>query len=117
MTNRFFAFLAIVFFTALLICSPLLGQEKDFGQKYVKMSDADLWALVMNRKYQEELRTLINEIPLSVMAKHARAAKSQWGIDREFGGMVADVLWTEFDMQKIEMKRLFRRLDWSLSGK
>ena len=98
------------------ICLTVVAQdkalpEKDFGQEYARMSDAELWAEVMKCKNRKELQALVSRIPLSVMAKRAIAALDEPLHDHKFGKLVNRVLWTETHAGVLQRK-LLSRIRW-----
>lgn len=92
-------------------CTHLTAQEKELGQMYADMSDAQLWALVEGCKDQSELQTLINKIPISVMAKHALAETEDSNNKNRFGKVVYWLLWTEFKNES-DYKHLLEIRKW-----
>jgi hypothetical protein len=51
--------------------SQIAAPEKELGQQYAEVSDAELGAEVMSCEDKEQIILLLDQIPISVMAKHA----------------------------------------------
>ena len=95
MMNRFSVTAAFTLAAFLNVSSPVSGQE-DYGQKYAKLTDAELWTMVVKCKDKDEIVSLLDQIPLAVMAKHAVAAMENPTKEPSFGNLITQVVCPEF---------------------
>lgn len=115
MVNRFSLTASLVLSLIGSVFSPAAGQE-DNGQKYAKMTDAELWAMVVKCKDRKSVVALLDQIPLAVMAKHAVAAQDRQMPKPGFGQMVVHVIWPELwngDAPSETYNRLFKTYLWT----
>lgn len=94
MMNRYFVTAAFVLSAVLSVLNPAAGQE-DYGPKYATMTDAELWAMVVKCEGKDEVVSLLDQIPLAVMAKHAKAAMEDPTNGPSFGNLITQVIWPE----------------------
>lgn len=110
------AIFLILLLPNLLLVSQATGQEDDFGQSFATMTDAELWAEFQNCKDREAMLSLLDQIPLSVMAKHALAVHNSPKHEANFGRLVLHILWTEFQKDgelALYSERISRVLTWN----
>ncbi len=115
MLNAPNSFLAAV----LLILSLMNGgicQDNVKQPDYSNLTDAELSAKVIECKNRSQLESLITNIPLAILAKHASAAMEQPNSEPGFGRVVIQVLWPELwdgDQSSETFNRLFKFYRWS----
>ena len=114
--NLRFPALGLLLFTFCIHACALVAQNKDPGQKYAEMSDAELWAEVEKCKDRKELRTLINQIPIAVISQQSILCLEEPLKDHRFGKMINRVLWTDAYAER-QKKKLLRLLHWQDSSR
>lgn len=119
MNNRTSTVFAVVLLVIGFAGSPVAAQDEDFGQRYVTLSDAEIWSQLMKCKDRKELESLINRIPISVLAIHAEQAWKAPKKEPDFGNFVNWIIWPEFMVDgepNADGRRLVTVLPWKDSS-